>query len=234
MEIRKAGTFYLMAAALLGAGGCASRGNVRDQVEALEARQANLERLQERADAVTAALDRESEILRRREEEVATARSHALMASDQARVAEATALGRLLGETVFRVEGVRFEPASAELTVESRALLDQLAERLRVEDAGYYLEIQASAVEGEGAPGDLHRVRAETVRRYLHHDGGLPLHVVSTLAAPGLVGTPGEDPEEGSEPAAEGGGGPLLEVQPPAGGGEASIAVVVVRPFTRF
>ncbi|HVR28352.1 MAG TPA: hypothetical protein VMS86_02365 [Thermoanaerobaculia bacterium] len=236
MKIREAGTFSLLLIALAG---CATRGQVRDQVSELEAKRANLERLEQRLDSLTEAIDREAQLLSRREERVAATRAQALLAADNARAAEQTTAGGLLGETVYWLQGLPFEADSAELTDRSRALLDQLAERLKMEDAGYYLEVRA----GSGQPGGraLDLARAQAVRRYLHVARGLPLHAVRTLAAPGaadrstsasaLVVAPASASEAavGEAPPAEQDTA-ALSVEPAAG---SRMAVVVVRPFTR-
>jgi outer membrane protein OmpA-like peptidoglycan-associated protein len=225
-EIRKSGTFYLLLAVLAG---CATRGMVRHEVSRLEAREASLAGLQSRLDSLTAAIEEEGKLLQARGEQVASASSQALLASDQATDAEAQARGHLLGEAVFRVGGLRFEPGTAILTAESRTVLDQLVERLRAEDAAYYLEVQSRATNGaDGRAEGLEGARAEAVRRYLHGDRGLPLHALSTLA------TAGELPS--SAPAVAGAleaeeAASMLEIEPAAG--EAALAVVVVRPFPR-
>jgi outer membrane protein OmpA-like peptidoglycan-associated protein len=214
-RVREAGTFYLLLAALAG---CATRGQVRVEVDRLAQEEASLDRLEQRLASLTAAIGKEEKTLQARREAVGETASQALLASDEAREAEDLATGRLLGETVFRVSGIRFEPGTTTLTAESRSLLDQLVERLRAEDAGYYLEVRSRAAGDAGDAGDLlGDARAESVRRYLHDDRGLPLHVVSTMAAARELSPPA--------PAED-----LLEVAP---AGESSLAVVVVRPFPR-
>jgi outer membrane protein OmpA-like peptidoglycan-associated protein len=208
-RIRETGTFYLLVACLAG---CATRGQVRNDVAELDRdQQAGLERLESRLASLTEAIEQEGTRLEARRSEVAEASSQALLASDQARAAEAQAHGDLLGEAVFRVEGLRFEPGTAILTAEARTMLDQLVERLRAEDAGYYLEVQSRGRSGGG----LESERAEAVRRYLHHDRGVPLHAVSTLAAASEV-----PPNES-----------VLEIEPAPG--EAALEVVVLRPVPR-
>ena len=238
MKVREAGTFSLLLIALAG---CATRGHVRDQVAELEAKRGNLERLEQRLHSLHEAIGREAELLTQREREVAGARERALLAGDSSLAAQENVSGRLLGETVYWLEGLRFEGDSAELTGASRALLDQLAERLRIEDAGYFLEVRAGSGESGRADRELSLARAEAVRRYLHVDRGLPLHALSTLAAPGasVAGAsraPIPDESLAADEAAvelgssATGGNAYLRVEPAR---ESRIAVVVVRPFTR-
>jgi hypothetical protein len=231
--IREAGSFYLLLISLVPSlAGCATRGQVRDQMAILDAKQASLERLQARLDELGQAIDREEIELRSRQDLLAEARAQALLASDQAREAEVRAAGRLLGETVFELDGIGFDPGTSTLTAESRTLLDQLAERLRAEDASYYLEVQsrragAGMVANGGGGVELARARAEAVRRYLHVDRGLPLHALSAMAAPDAPApAPAEPGVLGAETSAAALALEPVEEEPVA-------VVVVVRPFPR-
>ena len=71
-------------------------------------------------------------------------------------------------------KGVGFEPGTSRLTDASRLLLDQLADRLRAENAAYFLEVQSGSRGGGQRPSAP--PAWTTVRRYLHEDHGLPLH----------------------------------------------------------
>ena len=211
--IGEAGTFFLL---ILAAEGCATSGQVRQEVDRLGESEQRLAGLQARMDELTAEIDREESVLATRGEELAAARAQAALASEQALRAQATASGNLSGETVFRVEGVGFEPGTSRLTDASRLLLDQLADRLRAENAAYFLEVQSDPEEAGSALG---AARVETVRRYLHEDHGLPLHSVGAVAAaPGAAHT--------LEVSAATDAADAL-VAPPAGDGQ--LAIVVVR-----
>ena len=208
-RIGETGTFFLMLV-VLGIG-CASKGQVRDEVRRLAEREATIERLKAELAALDAEIDRAGSALAAQQPKIEEARTEAALASELARRAETTAAGSLLGETVFRMEGLRFEPGTAKLTEDARAALDQLADRLRAENAGYFIEVQSRRA---GASPGLEAARAEAVRRYLHDDRGLPLHAVSTLTAID------ESPAGGQLEAAS-----VLEALP----AEDQLAVVVVR-----
>jgi outer membrane protein OmpA-like peptidoglycan-associated protein len=147
-------------------------------VDRLDEAEQRLAGLQSRLDSITAEIDREESALAARQEELAAAQSQAALATEQARRAEASASGNLAGATVFRIDGVSFEPGTSRLTEASRLLLDQLVERLRAENAAYFLEVQSDPGE---ANSPLGHARVDAVRRYLHLDHGLPLHSVGAV-----------------------------------------------------
>jgi outer membrane protein OmpA-like peptidoglycan-associated protein len=90
----------------------------------------------------------------------------------------------LVYEQVYGLNDLSFEPGGAELEEAHRALLDQLLARLRLEDAGYLIEIRGhtDASGPQEANLALGERRARAVRDYLHREGGLPLHRLSTLS----------------------------------------------------
>ena len=160
--IGEAGTFFLL---VLAAAGCATSGQVREEVDRLDEAEQRLAELQTRLDSITAEIDREESALAARQEELAAAQSQVALASEQARRAQASASGNLAGETVFRIDGVGFEPGTSTLTEGSKLLLDQLVDRLRAENAAYFLEVQSDPGE---ASSPLGAARVDAVRRYLH------------------------------------------------------------------
>jgi hypothetical protein len=174
--IGESGTFFLLVVTLIG---CASRGDVRDEVDRLGAAQQQVTGLQARVDSLNQEIARSEAALAASHERLAAAQAEAARASEQARRAEASATGNLSGETVFRVDGVGFEPGTSILTEASRILLDQLAGRLRAENAAYFLEVQAFDVDA--ATSSVSAARVDAVRRYLHEEQGLPLHSLSAL-----------------------------------------------------
>lgn len=106
------------------------------------------------------------------------------LALARSREAEAAAQAGLLLETVYVIDEIRFPPGSAALDDRDRSILDQLAERLRVEDAGYYVEVRGYADElgNEEANWRLGEERAEAVRSYLHREKKLPLHHIDAVS----------------------------------------------------
>ena len=184
-QIGRAAGSFLLAAALVAA--CASKGQVLEQTRHAE------ERL-ERVEVVTAetnlsvaeaerAAARSAALLAESEEELDGAAALAHLALTRAREAEVLARGRLAGEVVYVIDDLRFAPGSTTLTPESRSILDQLAERLLLEDAGYYLELQGHADAAGSAQANLLTggERAQAVRLYLHARG-IPLHRIGAVS----------------------------------------------------
>ena len=217
-RIRESGTFFLLFLLLLA--GCASKGHVGREVQRLSERTAELQRLQSELSDLEVAIEQKEGELQASQEKLTEVQSIAGQAEEQARLAEATAAGSLLGEQVFRLEGLSFEPGRTVLTAESKAQLDQLADRLRAEDVAYYLEIQAPP-EPMGPGSELAAARANEIRRYLHVDQGLPLHAVGTVSGPS---------RRQSAPELASDGQALLEVEPEEGSApESQLAILVVR-----
>jgi outer membrane protein OmpA-like peptidoglycan-associated protein len=190
------------------------------EVERLSERTSELERLESELAYLEVAIEQKEVELRASQEKLNEVQSIAGQAEEQARLAEATASGSLLGEQVFRLEGLSFEPGRTVLTAESKAMLDQLADRLRAEDVAYYLEIQTTPEPSERGS-RLAAARAQEIRRYLHVDRGLPLHAVGTVS--------GSDPREPA-PEMASDGQALLEVESKEGSaGESQLAILVVR-----
>jgi hypothetical protein len=198
---RKAGIFFLLA---LGIVGCASRGDVREGLDRLDPEEQRMATLQARLDSLQSEIQRSEAALAASAEELAAARAEAALASEQAARAEAAATGNLAGETVFRVDGVGFEPGTSILTETARTLLDQLADRLRAENAAYFLEIQS--FDRDTATISLGVARVDAVRRYLHEARGFPLHsirgVAATASAPHAVGEIANSDDPGPGPVA--------------------------------
>lgn len=123
---------------------------------------------QQEAEAIelaAAAGDRDSDI-----RETAALAHQAL---ERARRADALAGGRPAAEIVYTIDDIRFAPGTAELNRSSRAVLDQLADRLELEDSEFHLEIQGhtDASGSERANLEMSRERAQAVESYLREQG---------------------------------------------------------------
>lgn len=109
--------------------------------------------------------------------------------TSQEALARATAAGQLAaGKMLYQVvlpnDVLKFRLGGADLSDEARAVLDALAEKLKQENKGVYVEIQGHT-DNSGADAVNHRIgqeRAGVVRDYLHIKGGVPLHRLSTIS----------------------------------------------------
>ncbi len=170
------------ALAALVAGGCATKLYVREQASRLEAQFEDPESLHFQIEPLE--IEELEQRIEPQRERIHSGADLATLALERATEAMELAAGRLLFEPSFSVEGIFFAPGSTELTREARALLDQLAARLVLENRGSYLEVQGHT-DASGSEDDnllLGQRRAEAVRRYLHEQGGIPLHHISALS----------------------------------------------------
>jgi hypothetical protein len=144
-----------------------------------------LDRLEAELADLRGAIEAEEVVLAKRGSDLTRVSEQAAQAADQAERASALAAGDFLGETAFRIADLSFESESDRLTEESKRRLDQLAERLEIENTGYFVEIHLRPEDGTSTV--LEAARGEAVRRYLHEGGRLPLHAIALIAdrAPG-------------------------------------------------
>lgn len=103
--------------------------------------------------------------------------------------------------TVEPLAEVRFATGATELSSASRAVLDDLARRLRVQGSSLYIEVQghADAAGSKVANRKLAAARAEKVRRYLHLGSGLPLTRIGVTILGASAPAADNDTPEGRE-----------------------------------
>ncbi|MGB8951726.1 MAG: OmpA family protein [Candidatus Aminicenantales bacterium] len=94
------------------------------------------------------------------------------------------AQGRLLFKEVLRNDESKFKFDSYELSVESKAKLDEFVQVLIAQDKGVYLEIQGhtDSTGSESWNLILGRKRAEAARDYLHKQYRIPLHRMEVIS----------------------------------------------------
>ncbi len=136
--------------------GCATKGFVREQVGAVDAKVTTAEGRLDQADVKLADLDRTS-----RE------------ALDRATAAGKLAEGKFLYSLVLSDDSVKFPVDRASLSTEAQTRLSALADKLKGENRNVYLEIQGHT-DATGAP-DYNRKlgedRAEAVRLFMNKQG---------------------------------------------------------------
>jgi len=94
---------------------------------------------------------------------------------------------------------IHFAAGTTTLSAASRSSLAQLADQLRSEGSGLYLEVQghADASGSRAANQRLAEGRAEAVRRYLNVSGGIPLPRISVVVLGASVPAAGNETPEG-------------------------------------
>jgi outer membrane protein OmpA-like peptidoglycan-associated protein len=182
------GLVLILAASALPAGGCATKKSLKEGLSTQDAKisdiesqvEANQKRIEETSHRLEGVKSEAAEAKRLGSEagsQAGQARSRADQAYDLAR-------GKLLYTVVISEVAGTFALSSADLTDEARRKLDELAGRLKAENAGVYLEIQGHT--DSSGPDEFNLVlgqrRAEAVRQYLNAAHGIPLHKMSVIS----------------------------------------------------
>lgn len=114
-------------------------------------------------------------------EELSQSSAEALKRAEEAGM---LAKGKVIFEQTFNEDRIRFKSSSWELDDAGRASLDELAAKIKELNRAVYVEIQGfTDNRGSDNSNDmLGQQRAESVRRYLNKQHGLPLGRMSTIS----------------------------------------------------
>ena len=165
--------------------GCASHKFVRNQDQATRAElAAEIDEVGSTVEAVQTDLAELDGTVERQGGEIQQVSQTAQDALERAIAAGKLAEGKLLYETVLSDDRVRFGFEEATLSDEARSELDRFAEQLKTENGNVYIEIQGhtDTTGPESYNMILGEQRAESVRRYLNQEHGLPLHRMATIS----------------------------------------------------
>jgi len=119
-----------------------------------------------------------------------TAQNSATVAQGAAEAANAKAVAvenaskRLLFEVVINDAQGNFKLGKADLPEDVRARLDELANKLKADPAGNYIEIEGHT-DSTGTPAvneKLGLARAENAKRYLYETYQIPLHKINVIS----------------------------------------------------
>lgn len=178
---------FLCATALL-AGGCATKRFVNDGLSAQDAKladigtqvEANQRRIEEAGDKIDSVEGEASRASKLGQEAGAAAKQ----ADNKANQALEMARGKLLYKVVINDVAGRFALNNAELDDAAKSKLDEMANRLKKENAGVWLEIEGhtDASGPEEYNLTLGYRRAESVRRYLNMQHDIPLHKMNVIS----------------------------------------------------
>ena len=148
-----------MLIAALALGGCATKGFVRQQVATED------QRVSQVNDTAT------------------NAQGTARDALNRANAAHKLAEGKFLYQVVLSDDSVKFPTNVHDLSTEAQQRLNELADRLKMENKNVYLEIQGhtDAKGSDDLNDKLGEERAEAVRRYLNQQG-IALNRMSTIS----------------------------------------------------
>jgi outer membrane protein OmpA-like peptidoglycan-associated protein len=154
--------------------GCATKKYVEGEVGAVHTR----------VDTVEGQVEKNQTSLTDHDRRIGEASKTAQEALQRAMDAGKLAEGKLLYETVLSDDKVRFGFDKAELSDEAKAALDGFAAPLVDSNENVYVEIQGhtDSVGADEYNNALGLERAESVRRYLNMQHGVPLHRMSVIS----------------------------------------------------
>ena len=173
---------------------CATKGFVRTQVDDVSGKvetlgqsiEATQQQTRENAGRITQ-VDQKAEqagaAARTAQGAATTAQGAAEAAAAKASAVDA-ASKRLLFQVVITDNQGNFELGKAELPSDVKAKLDELANRLKADPAGNYIEIEGHT-DATGSPATNDRLglaRAENVKRYLYETYQIPLHKINVIS----------------------------------------------------
>lgn len=172
--------------------GCASKKYVSKEVGAVnqkvETLSDSVERNQERIGRNESEIQRQDGEIRRVDSKADEAGQLAGSAHDEAErafgEAQRAMRGKLLYEVTLSNDKVSFAFNASELTPDAQMLVDELAEKVKADNRGLYIEIEGHT-DATGEPSynkKLGTQRAEAVRDYLYQAHGIPLHRIAVYS----------------------------------------------------
>ena len=185
MKTMKVVMILALAAGLALSAGCVTkkvfRSTIQEQDKKIQDVQTNVEANEKRVkdlDSVTktevARLDTKADAAKARGDE----------AYKKAESAEKLAKGKVLWEVTLTNDQIKFGLNQSEIPAESKAILDDIAKRVKSYDKTVYVEIQGhtDGTGGEAYNLQLGQKRADAVRRYLNESGGIAAHLITAIS----------------------------------------------------
>lgn len=183
--MKNASQFLSLMVLAAGLAACATSGSVDEKIAAAQSQtnkkidsvEGQIEDLQNKQKATDANLAATNV----RVEELSKEAQDALKRAQEAGV---LAKGKVVFQQTFTEDRVRFGTDSYSLSKNSQAALDDFANKVKGLNEQYFIEIQGHT-DDTGGPrynDDLGQRRADSVRRYLSRQDGLPLNRMSTIS----------------------------------------------------
>lgn len=162
----------------LALGGCATSAQLDQKIAEAEARS------EQKIESVEQQVEQLQQRQRQTEENLAQVSQEASEALRRANEAGLLAKGQVVFEETFTEDRVRFQLESAQLSAEAQSSLDEFGRRVKALDRSYFIEIQGhtDSTGSEAYNERLGQQRAESVRRHLSRQHGLPLARMSTIS----------------------------------------------------
>ncbi len=164
---------------------CATSGDVEKKIadaqaqtnKKIESVEGQIEDLQQKQKATDTRLDQTSVRL----DQLSKEAQDALKRAQEAGV---LAKGKVVFQQTFSEDRIHFATDKYELSKGSRGALDDFAGKVKALNEQYFIEIQGHTDDTGGSRynDDLGQRRADSVRRYLSRQDGLPLNRMSTIS----------------------------------------------------
>lgn len=158
--------------------GCATTGDVDQKIAQAQ------EKTDQKIESVASQVEDLQTRTRQMDQRIAELGRSAAEALRRAEEAGVLAKGSVVFQQAFSEDRIRFPRDSYQLNADARGALDEFARKVKELGRGLYLEIQGHTDDtGPSQYNDmLGQLRAETVRRYLSRQHGLPLGRMSTIS----------------------------------------------------
>src|SRR5881392_120072 len=185
MKITK---FVSLTAVALALGACASNKDVDRKIaeaqaqssKKIESVETQVEDLQQKQKATDTHLSQNDAQIAQLSQEA----KDALKRAEDAGVLAKLAKGKVAFQQTFNEDRIKFKSDKYELDKDAKAALDEFAGKVKALTDQYYIEVQGHTDDTGGSRynEDLGQRRADSVRRYLSRQHGLPLNRMSTIS----------------------------------------------------
>jgi len=162
-------------------GGCASKKYVNEGMDAQDGKMSDIESQVEKNQRALKSTGKKVDEVGKSAQTAQRTGEEARAKADKAyRLAE----GKLLYKVVLSDTAGNFELNSDNLSDDAKKALADLAGRLKKENTGVYLEIEGHTDDSGSEEHNMRLAlrRAESVRRYLNSEQGIPLHRMSVIS----------------------------------------------------